>query len=242
MIVGATLKGAKSDLRRAQIGRAKRARTRKELVTAAFHVFAGKGFDAPVVADFIAASGVSRGTFYNYFKTREEILAAVADELAAEINALILPVLSDLRDPAERVAASARCFIGMAAEDPVRGAILLRMIPIAGGPLNEQMRRHAVAMFSEGVSRGRFKIESIQAAHDIGLGMVAMVVRTILSKRHVPTNYTQITVAMYLRSLGIRAREATRIASMPLEIPGDTVDFVLSAIRRKQRRARQLTP
>jgi len=111
------------------------------------------------------------------------------------------------------------------------------MIPIAGGPLNEQMRRHAVAMFREGVSSGRFKIESIQAAHDIGLGMVAMVVRTILGRKHVPTNYTQVTLAMYLRSLGIQAREATRIASMPLRIPGDPVDTVLSVIKRKQRRA-----
>ena len=78
-----------SDARRAQIGRAKRARTRKELVSAAFNVFAEKGFDAPVVADFIAASGVSRGTFYNYFLTREEILAAVADDssgLAGELE------------------------------------------------------------------------------------------------------------------------------------------------------------
>jgi hypothetical protein len=90
-------------------------------------------------------------------------------------------------------------------------------------------------MFREGVSSGRFKIESIQAAHDIGLGMVAMVVRTILGKRHVPTNYTQVTVAMYLRSLGIQAREATRIASMPLKVPGDPVGTVLSAIRRKPR-------
>jgi AcrR family transcriptional regulator len=237
MTDAARLKGLKPNARRAQIGRAKRARTRKELVTAAFSVFAEKGFDAPVVADFIAAGAVSRGTFYNYFQTREEILAAVADELAREINALILPVLSDLQDPAERVAASARCFIGMAAADPVRGAILLRMIPIVGGPLNEQMRRHAVAMFREGVSSGRLKVESIQAAHDIGLGMIAMVVRTILGKRHVPANYTQMTVAMYLRCLGIRAREAIRIASMPLKGPGDRIHTVLSVTTRKQRRA-----
>jgi len=229
----ATIRERTPDARRAQIGRAKRARTRKELVSAAFNVFAEKGFDAPVVADFIAASGVSRGTFYNYFQTREEILAAVADELAREINASILPVLADLRDPAELAAAALRCFIGMAASDPIRGAILVRMIPVAGGPLNEQMRRHAVTMFSEGVSSGRFKIESIQAAHDIGLGMVAMVVRTILGKRHVPPNYAQVTLAMYLRSLGIQAREATRIATMPLKIPGDAVDTVLSVSRRK---------
>ena len=212
------------DGRRAEIGKAKRARTRKDLVNAAFHVFAEKGFDAPVVADFIAASGVSRGTFYNYFQTREEVLAAVADELAREINARILPVLIDLHDPAERVAATLRCFIGIAASDRTRGAILVRMIPIAGGPLNEQMRRHALSMFSEGVAAGRFKIVSIQAAHDLGLGMVAMVVRTILNRRRVPKDYTQIAVAMYLRSLGVRAQEAARIASRPLEIPSLPVD------------------
>jgi AcrR family transcriptional regulator len=208
-----------TDGRRAQIGRAKRARTRNDLVNAAFNVFAEKGFDAPVVADFIVASGVSRGTFYNYFQTREEILAAVADQLAREINARILPVLAGLRDPAERVAATLRCFIGIAAGDRIRAAILVRMIPIVGGPLNDQMRRHALKLFSEGVAEGRFKIVSIQAAHDLGLGMVAMVVRTILGKRRVPQNYTQIAVAMYLRSLGIRAQEAERLASMPLDIP-----------------------
>ena len=51
-----------------------------------------------------------------------------------------------------------------------------------------------------------------------------MVVRTILGKRRVPQNYTQIAVTMYLRSLGIRAREAARLASMPLDIPGPRED------------------
>jgi AcrR family transcriptional regulator len=228
-----------SDARRAQIGRAKRARTRKELVSAAFNVFAEKGFDAPVVADFIAASGVSRGTFYNYFLTREEILAAVADELAKEINGSILPVLQGLHDPAELVAAALRCFIGMASSDPIRGAILVRMIPIVGGPLNEQMRRHSLAMFSEGVKSGRFKIVSIQAAHDLGLGMVAMVVRTILSRKQVPANYTQLSVAMYLRSLGIRAQEAGRIVSMPLDIPSFAANATAAGGRRSLFRSAQ---
>jgi hypothetical protein len=77
----------------------------------------------------------------------------------------------------------------------------------------------------------------MQPQHDIGLGMIAMVVRTILGKRHVPANYTQMTVAMYLRCLGIRAREAIRIASMPLKGPGDRIHTVLSVTTRKQRRA-----
>jgi AcrR family transcriptional regulator len=154
--------------RRAQIGRAKRARTRNELVNAAFNVFAEKGFDAPVVADFITASGVSRGTFYNYFQTREEILAAVADQLAREINARILPVLTGLRDPAERVAATLRCFIGIAASDHIRAAILVRMIPILGGPLNEQS--HALSLHAARYPRPSGGCERNQFVTGLKLG------------------------------------------------------------------------
>jgi len=64
---------------------------------------------------------------FNYFKTREEILKAVADQLAREINDRILPVLKPLADPAERICASLLCFIGMAAADKTRGWILVHM-------------------------------------------------------------------------------------------------------------------
>ena len=205
------------NMRRAEIGLEKRKRTRVELIAAAFRVFADKGFEAPVIDDFIIASGLSRGTFYNYFKTREEILKAVADELAREINARILPVLKPLTDPAERICASLLCFIGIAAADQTRGWILVRMIPVVGGPLNDHMRRHARNEIKKGVDRGRFQIDSIPAALDLGLGMAAMVIRSILAK-HVPADYSRTAVAMFMRSLGIDAKEARRVAAMPLPL------------------------
>lgn len=205
------------NMRRAEIGLEKRKRTRVELIAAAFRVFADKGFEAPVIDDFIIASGLSRGTFYNYFKTREEILKAVADELAREINARILPVLRPLTDPAERICASLLCFIGIAAADQTRGWILVRMIPVVGGPLNDHMRRHARNEIKKGVDRGRFQIDSIPAALDLGLGMAAMVIRSILAK-HVPADYSRTAVAMFMRSLGIDAKEARRVAAMPLPL------------------------
>jgi len=204
-------------MRRAEIGLEKRKRTRVELIAAAFRVFADKGFEAPVIDDFIIASGLSRGTFYNYFKTREEILKAVADELAREINARILPVLKPLTDPAERICASLLCFIGIAAADQTRGWILVRMIPVVGGPLNDHMRRHARNEIKKGADRGRFQIDSIPAALDLGLGMAAMVIRSILAK-HVPADYSRTAVAMFMRSLGIDAKEARRVAAMPLPL------------------------
>ena len=206
--------------RNIQTGIEKRKRTRVELVAAAFRVFADKGLEAPVIDDFIVASGLSRGTFYNHFKTREDILKAVADELAREINDRILPVLKPLADPAERICASLLCFIGMAAADKTRGWILVRMIPVVGGPLNDHMRRHARSDIKRGIDEGRFQIDSIPAALDLGLGMAAMVIRSILAK-HVPADYSRTAVAMFMQSLGIDAKEARRIAAMPLPLLQD---------------------
>jgi AcrR family transcriptional regulator len=203
--------------RQAAVGTEIRKRTRLELIAAAFRVFAEKGFEAPVIDDFIVASGLSRGTFYNCFKTREEILKAVADELAREINDRILPVLKPLTDPAERICACILCFIGMAAADQTRGWILVRMMPVVGGPLNDRMRRHARNEIRKGVAQGRFQIHSISVALDLGLGMAAMVIRSILAKR-VPADYSRIAVAMFLQSLGIDAEEARRVAAMPLPL------------------------
>jgi AcrR family transcriptional regulator len=201
----------------AKVGIEIRKRTRVELIAAAFRVFAEKGFEAPVIDDFIVASGLSRGTFYNHFKTREEILKAVADVLAREINDRILPILKPLTDPAERICACVLCFIGIAAADQTRGWILVRMMPVVGGSLNDAMRRHARNEIRRGVAEGRFKIDSIPVALDLGLGMAAMVIRSILAKR-VPAHYSRTAAAMFMRSLGIGAEEARRIAAMPLPL------------------------
>lgn len=38
-----------------------------------------------VIDDVIAEAGVSRGTFYNYFRTNTELMAAVGETLADEL-------------------------------------------------------------------------------------------------------------------------------------------------------------
>ena len=61
---------------RPRVAAERRARMRRKLVESALLVFAEKGVDASVIEDVIAAAGVSRGTFYNYFRTNAELLVA----------------------------------------------------------------------------------------------------------------------------------------------------------------------
>ena len=55
---------------------------RQTILTAARQVFAEIGFGAATVRDIIRATPLASGTFYNYFKSKEEVYQAIRDEVA----------------------------------------------------------------------------------------------------------------------------------------------------------------
>lgn len=50
---------------------------RDELMDAAATLFIAKGVEATIVDEIVAAAGVSKGTFYHYFETKADIVAAL---------------------------------------------------------------------------------------------------------------------------------------------------------------------
>ncbi|HWG57768.1 MAG TPA: helix-turn-helix domain-containing protein [Candidatus Acidoferrales bacterium] len=84
----------------------RRAETRERLYRAALHLFATRGFLKTTVEDITEAADVGKGTFFNYFPTKEHVLAAFGGErIAAVQQALdrarstrgsVLAVLKDL--------------------------------------------------------------------------------------------------------------------------------------------------
>jgi AcrR family transcriptional regulator len=189
---------------------AKRERTRATLIRAAFSVYARHGFDAPTIDDFIAEAQVSRGTFYNYFQTREDLMAAVAADLATFITSRIESA-GTVRDPLERIAIAVRYFVTLAAQNEIRGWVLARMIPIVGGPLTNAMSEHIRATMEEAVAAGRIRLRSISAGIDLGLGMIAMAIRHNLSRRAAPYP-AELVCAMALQALGASIKDAEEVS------------------------------
>ncbi len=72
---------------------------REIILEAARQVFAELGFGATTVRDIIRATPLASGTFYNYFKSKEEVYQAIQDDVALTIR----PRLRDKRKTAKSV-------------------------------------------------------------------------------------------------------------------------------------------
>src|SRR5262249_6370216 len=113
--------------RRAEIGRERRLRMRNRLIAAAARVIASHGSERATIETCIQAAGVARGTFYNHFKTREELLDALWTSIGHDPFLEIQNACSDLVDPAERFAAVTRLVLLRAADDPTWGWLIVAL-------------------------------------------------------------------------------------------------------------------
>ena len=73
-----------------------KAANRQAILDAARRVFAQLGYEAASVRDIIRGTDLASGTFYNYFKSKEEVFEALADDGARRFK----PVLRAQRDRA----------------------------------------------------------------------------------------------------------------------------------------------
>jgi len=76
-----------------------KAQNRQLILDAARNVFAELGYGAATVRDIIRATPLASGTFYNYFKSKEEVFQAIQDESALRIR----PRLHEQRAKAQTI-------------------------------------------------------------------------------------------------------------------------------------------
>jgi AcrR family transcriptional regulator len=64
----------------------KKAATREAIFAAAVRLFSERGFDRPTIDEIAAAAGTGKGTFYNYFSSKEDILVAYMIEIEGQVQ------------------------------------------------------------------------------------------------------------------------------------------------------------
>jgi AcrR family transcriptional regulator len=209
----------KSTDHRPRVAAERRERMRRRLIESAMIVFADKGIGASVIPDVVAAAEVSQGSFYNYFRTNDDLLTAVGDELSGEMVQLIEPVVGGIVDPAARVATAFRCYLHLGRSN----RLLARFLAAAGLRMLVQHNatfRYLPADLIEGQQQGVFAAGPLEVMLDLvgGAGMVAL---DRMARGRVSKDYPDQIAAAMMRMLGMGVAEAAQLTAgaLPKLVP-----------------------
>lgn len=203
-----------SEDHRVRNGAARREQTRRKLLVAALEVFAEKGTDAPLIDDFIAAAGVARGTFYNYFHTTQELLAAVTAELSDEILLRIDAAALEIDDPVERLVCGCLLYMHIAVDHPSWGIFMTRA-GLRSDALGILLDRYLPRDLELALKAGLADFPSVRAARDLVLGCMMNCIASVLSGA-APRVHLRETFQLALRGIGVSARQAAELVTRPL--------------------------
>lgn len=76
---------------------------RQRIVDAADHLFYSRGYNQTSFSDISDETGIPRGNFYYYFKTKEEILSAVVDARLDIFKQMLSRCEKNTADPMQRL-------------------------------------------------------------------------------------------------------------------------------------------
>jgi AcrR family transcriptional regulator len=205
---------------RTRVAAERREKTRAKLLESALHVFSSKGPQA-VIEDVMAQAGMARGSFYNYFCSSEELLAALVSEINSELMRAIDPLVQRLANPIERVARGARMQLHAITQFPQLAAFLSRLpFPTADSKLLglRFLERDVAA----GIGAQRFRHIEQRVAVDLVTGVVLSAAYALASKT-LQHDYPEQNVRQMLQGLGVDGVEAQRIVALPLPLPALTL-------------------
>ena len=116
------------------------AELRERLFRAALNLFAKKGYAETTVEDITEAADVGKGTFFNYFRSKEHILMAFGEMQLGKLEAIVREAQqSDL--PMREVL---HTLVFRMTEEPIRNPAIVRALlqaNLSSVPVREEMRR-----------------------------------------------------------------------------------------------------
>jgi AcrR family transcriptional regulator len=195
----------------------RRSRNRARLLEAAKELFAARGMQYTAVAEVAGRADIATGSFYSYFRTKDELLdALLEEEFAAQLRLLELRQ-AQVKDPAEKVSVAHRHLVRVAQSDPDWAWLLVRLDAsqrVAWAVLGQAAQRD----LQEGVASGRFHVANERLALNASGGSLFAVMHSQLigeASEHADCEHAEGV----LRSFGIDRDEATEIARRPLPEP-----------------------
>ena len=185
----------------------RQAKTRADLIRAAREIIAERGLDGLRVNDVTQRADVAFGTFYNQFKTKDDIVeAVVAETIVGLANSIAdSPAFAD---PAEAHVASTLAIVRIAYQEPDLARLLVNLSQ-AEARFERIIRPQAGALLERGVAEGVFAIDDFETTLTMSMAAAFEGIHGILDGRL--GERADLTCAeILLRMVGVAPRRAAR--------------------------------
>jgi AcrR family transcriptional regulator len=156
----------------------RRAQTRAALIAAGRALFTERGFAGAGREEIVERAGLTRGALYHHFASKEDLFAAVYEEVERDLTEAVIVAAAGSSDPVEGLRLGAFAFLDAAATPEVRRVVLL------DGPavLSPEVQHEIAQRYGLGLVR-----EALRAADAAGrlvVGPVDLLAPVLLAALH----------------------------------------------------------
>jgi AcrR family transcriptional regulator len=192
----------------------RKAETRARILAAARHLFATQGLEQTTIRDIAGEADIALGGFYNYFRTKDDVLGELLAEILGEQLSQQERRWTGVEDVAERVAIAHRHLLAAAREDPDWGWLLVRL-EVSHRIVNDVLGGAARRDLRDGLRSGRFTVARPELALQASGGALLGVFPGVLRGDFGPED-DRAHAEGVLRSFGVAPEDAAEVASRPL--------------------------
>jgi AcrR family transcriptional regulator len=193
---------------------AKRERTRRKILEATFGLIGNEKGLTVRIEEICAAARISRGTFYNYFTSLEQLFEVLAIELSQDLNRALVMNFDDVQSHSEGANAAIQHYLDYARRDPAWAWAMVHLSafgPSFGGEAWEA----CYDSIDKGIAAGEFDVPNATVGRDLMTGTVLASVRTMLRSGSGQLD-SRVVACHVLRALGVPDARARQIASSRL--------------------------
>ena len=197
-------------------GHKKRERTRRGLIDAAVRLFARKDVGEIALLDVATEAEVASGTIYNYFRSRDEVVEAVALALANEFSETIALQSESIQSGVRRLAIGVRMFIRRAIADPDWASAVIRVVHFDQA-MRSNIASYVLADLRAGKEEGALHYSDEGIALDLLVSCTLGAMRSAVEGRSID-EHDVLVAEMVLKALGATPARARKLARQ--ELPG----------------------
>ena len=194
--------------RRAEIGAAKRARTRAVILEAAHRLYGAAPGESVTVDAVMQAAGLAKGTFYVHYQDLAELEAELGSSLVGGIDAKLQPARLATGDPLGRIAVATIILLRDLAAVPSRARLVARAA-VNFPEVDQGIQAHLQEDLAGVQAAGRLALPSQELAARVVSAIVVQAARDIGEDRLGSKEIPDIVRAV-LRAIGCAPADAAR--------------------------------